>query len=109
MTVPGPSDVAAALDHVPADVARTIAEHAVNMVLQGFLSGQAYAEADRVLSDEDARGEAFDLECRLSSGLYTMVERAFPDLFGPDGEHPAWASTAGHGGGAGREVNNAHS
>lgn len=91
MKIPGPVEVSAAWSGLPDSLRDHIGFIAFDMVFQGFLSGQAYAEEDQVLSSDEDRGEAFDRECKGLSELYRVIEHAAPDLFGPEGENPAWA------------------
>ena len=95
MKVPGPVELSAAWSGLPVSLRDHIGFIAFDMVFQGFLSGQAYAPEDRVLSCDAARGEAYDRECRGMTELYRTVEDAVPDLFGPEGENPAWCANPG--------------
>lgn len=95
MKVPGPADITVALERLPEGQRFVILHHAVNMVFQGFLSGSAYAPEDRVLSDEVARDKAGERESLILQQLYAIVERDLPELFGPEGENPAWSENAG--------------
>lgn len=91
MKIPGPVEVSAAWSGLPDSLRDHIGFIAFDMVFQGFLSGQSHAEEDYVLPSDEDRGEAFDRECKGLSELYRIVEDAVPDLFGPEGENPAWA------------------
>lgn len=91
MNIPGRLDVCAALENLPADQVFAIAEHAVRLVLAGFISGDAYAPEDRPVRDPEARELAHKEDCELLTDLYPLVEGMLPDLFGPEGELPAWA------------------
>lgn len=91
MKIPGPVEVSAAWSGLPASLRDHIGFIALDMVFQGFLSGQGHAPEDRVLPSDEDRGEAYDRECRGLTELYRTVEDALPDLFGPEGENPAWA------------------
>lgn len=95
MKVPGPVELSAAWSGLPDSLRDHIGFIAFDMVFQGFLSGQAYAPEDRVLSCDEERGEAYDRECRGMTELYRTVEDAVPDLFGPKGENPAWCANPG--------------
>ncbi|WP_156387586.1 hypothetical protein [Methylobacterium sp. Leaf399] len=64
---------------------------ALDMVFQGFLSGNAFAPEDRVIHSDEERGEADAREGERLNSLYRTIEDALPDLFGPPGENPAWA------------------
>ena len=69
------------------------------MVSQGFVYGDAYVvngtPEDRAVSDEVIRGAAAEAEGRRLNELHSVVEGALPDLFGPDGENPAWCENPG--------------
>ncbi|WP_267427630.1 hypothetical protein, partial [Methylobacterium sp. GC_Met_2] len=62
----------------------------IGMVLAEYVSGDMHGDADR-FHDDTLRGEAMD----TGSDLLTRIEQRlwvlFPDLYGPDGDHPAWA------------------
>ncbi|KMO20633.1 hypothetical protein [Methylobacterium platani] len=62
----------------------------VDLVFQDFLSGAAYAEEDRVLTDDGERSTAIERAERLLNRIYDDVAAALPTLFGPAGENPAW-------------------
>jgi len=89
--IPGPVEVSAAWSGLPDSLRDHIGFIAFDMVFQGFLSGQAYAEADYVLPSDEDRSEACDRESESMTELYRTVEDAVPELFGPEGENPAWA------------------
>ncbi|MCJ2084628.1 hypothetical protein MKK88_01275 [Methylobacterium sp. E-005] len=66
----------------------------LGMVLAEYVSGDMHGDADR-FHDDALRGDAMD----TGSDLLTRIEQRlwvlFPDLYGPDGDHPAWALTSG--------------
>lgn len=71
----------------------------VDMVLQGFISGEAYIVGeqpeDLAVLDEDVRGNAKCAEDELLTTLTQVVEAALPELFGADGENPVWCDNPG--------------
>ncbi|NEU13555.1 hypothetical protein G3T14_15655 [Methylobacterium sp. BTF04] len=91
MKVPGPVELSAAWSHLPVPLRDSIGFIALDMVFQGFLHGDAYAPDDRVLQSDEARGEAGVRSDNLLSELFRTIENALPDLFGPEGENPAWS------------------
>jgi hypothetical protein len=91
MKVPGPVELSAAWSQLPDPVRDHIGFIALDMVFQGFLHGDAYAPEDRVLRSDEARGEAGVRSDSLLSELFRTIEDALPDLFGPEGENPAWS------------------
>lgn len=95
MKVPSPVEVSAAWNALPLSLRDQIGLIALDMVFQSFLSGDAYAESDKVLSDRNARGEADERSSARLCELYRVIENALPDLFGPDGDNPVWARTTG--------------
>ncbi|GAB6843996.1 hypothetical protein HNR00_005090 [Methylorubrum rhodinum] len=95
MTIPGPSDIEAAWRGFPAETRDRIGIVALDMVFQAFVSGDGYAPADRPVQDEQLRYEANEACDRRLTQLHTEIEGALPDLFGPDGEHPAWSDSPG--------------
>ena len=66
----------------------------IGMVLAEYVSGDMHGDEDHFY-DDHLRGEAMD----VGSDLLTRIEQRlwvlFPDLYGPDGGHPAWALNAG--------------
>ncbi|SDO59702.1 hypothetical protein SAMN05216360_12924 [Methylobacterium phyllostachyos] len=66
----------------------------IGMVLAEYVSGDMHGDADH-FHDDALRGDAMD----VGSDLLTRIEQRlwvlFPDLYGPDGDHPAWALTSG--------------
>lgn len=95
MRVPGPVELSAAWSALPLSLRDHIGFIALDMVFQGFLSGDAYAEEDKVLADRRDRGEAENRSTASLNELHRVIEDALPDLFGPDGENPAWSQIAG--------------
>lgn len=98
MRIPGPVELSAAWSDLPVSLRDHIGFVALDMVFQGFLSGSAYEPEDRVLLSDDDRGEALGRESDGLTELYRIVEDALPDLFGPEGENPAWAVRSVDGG-----------
>ncbi len=95
MTIPSPAEIGTAWAALPSGLRDRIGLIALDMVFQGFLGGDAYRPEDRVLHSDDERGQAMDRESKRLAELYRAVEDALPDLFGPEGENPAWSQTAG--------------
>lgn len=66
----------------------------IGMVLAEYVSGDMHGDEDHFY-DDALRGDAMD----VGSDLLTRIERRlwvlFPDLYGPDGDHPAWALNSG--------------
>ncbi|MCJ2085786.1 hypothetical protein MKK88_07225, partial [Methylobacterium sp. E-005] len=67
---------------------------AIGMVLAEYVSGDMHGDDDHFY-DDALRGDAMD----TGSDLLTRIEQRlwvlFPDLYGPDGDHPAWALNSG--------------
>lgn len=95
MTIPSPAEIGTAWAALSPSLRDRIGLIALDMVFQGFLGGDAYRPEDRVLHSDDERGQAMDRESKRLIELYRAVEDALPDLFGPEGENPAWSHTAG--------------
>lgn len=91
MRVPDATDLDAAWDALPPEEARRIGRIALDLVFYSFLAGDSYAEVDKVLKDHEARGAAENVSGRSLTDLYTVIEDALPDLFGPAGDNPAWS------------------
>ncbi|MCJ2063411.1 hypothetical protein MKK63_11905 [Methylobacterium sp. J-088] len=66
----------------------------IGMVLAEYVSGDMHGDADRFYDDAlcgDAMDTGSDLLTRIEQRLWVL----FPDLYGPDGDHPAWALNSG--------------
>jgi hypothetical protein len=66
----------------------------IGMVLAEYVSGDMHGDADRFYDDalcSDAMDTGSDLLTRIEQRLWVLL----PDLYGPDGDHPAWALTSG--------------
>lgn len=75
---------------MPAAQQAKIGALAIEWAFSTFVSGIAHAPADR-LCDAAIRDEAERRSNDLLSAIPARIEAALPDLFGPDGEDPAWA------------------
>lgn len=99
MTIPGIRDVAAAWHGLPSAKRDLIGIMVIDMVLQGFVSGDQYIAngqpEDLAVLDEEVRGTAKCAEDELLTTLTQVVEAALPDLFGADGENPMWSDNPG--------------
>ena len=66
----------------------------IGMVLAEYVSGDMHGDTDR-FHDDALRGDAMD----TGSDLLTRIEQRlwvlFPDLYGPECDHPAWALNSG--------------
>ncbi|MCJ2063269.1 hypothetical protein MKK63_11160 [Methylobacterium sp. J-088] len=66
----------------------------IGMVLAEYVSGDMHGGHDRFYDDalrDDAMSVGSDLLTRIEQRLWVL----FPDLYGPDGDHPAWALNSG--------------
>ncbi|WP_342167032.1 hypothetical protein [Methylobacterium sp. SD21] len=66
----------------------------IGMALAQYIHGDSMAEADCFRDDalrEAASEVEHDILNRMDDRLWTL----FPDLYGPDGDHPRWALAAG--------------
>jgi len=99
MTIPTITDVTAAWHGLPPAKRDLIGVMVVDMVLQGFISGEAYIVGeqpeDLAVLDEEIRGNAKCAEDELLTTLTQVVEAAIPSLFGADGENPTWCDNPG--------------
>ncbi|MCJ2016883.1 hypothetical protein MKK84_05480 [Methylobacterium sp. E-065] len=66
----------------------------LGMALAQYVYGDGRAEADQ-FTDEDLRADASDVADDLLNRIDDRLWVLLPDLYGPDGDHPAWAYTAG--------------
>ncbi|MHC2089429.1 hypothetical protein [Methylobacterium sp. CM6244] len=92
MMVPTLDDVRAAWMRLPASQRDEIGLLVVDLAFQGYLYGDLVPEKDQVLPDQDARDAAGDRENDRLNEIHRTVTAALPDLFGPEGEHPLWAT-----------------
>ena len=66
----------------------------IGVVLAEYVSGDMHGDADR-FHDEALRGDAMDAGSDLLTRIEQRLWALFPDLYGPDGDHPAWALNSG--------------
>ncbi|XYD12603.1 hypothetical protein R1A27_34535 (plasmid) [Methylobacterium sp. NMS12] len=66
----------------------------LGMALADYVSGDMHDEADH-FHDDALRGDAMDVRDTLLNRISDRLWSLFPDLYGPDGDHPAWALDAG--------------
>ncbi|MDP4026843.1 hypothetical protein Q8W71_30045 [Methylobacterium sp. NEAU 140] len=64
---------------------------AIGMALAEYVSGQLHEdEADRFL-DESLTSAAYDAQSEILNAFSPRLWTLFPDLYGPEGDHPRWA------------------
>ena len=90
----------AAWRSIPAEMRDHIGFIAVDMVFQGFVSGDGYVPKDRAVSGwsksaRAIRDAATDASNTRLGEIYRLVERMPPGLFGKEGYNPAWCPNAG--------------
>lgn len=104
MTVPDLSVIEAAWASLPPDIQARIGVAVVDMVFQEFVYGDACVvngqPEDRPFPDETEehiaiRCAAMDATNRRLNELTPLIQGALPDLFGADGENPAWCPNPG--------------
>lgn len=66
----------------------------IGMHLAQYVHGDSMAEAD-CFRDEGLREAASDVEHDILNRMDDRLWTLFPDLYGPDGDHPRWALAAG--------------
>ena len=66
----------------------------IGMVLAEYVSGDMHGDADHFY-DDALRGDAMDTGSDLLTRLEQRLWVLFPDLYGPDSDHPAWALNTG--------------
>jgi len=66
----------------------------IGMALAEYVAGDMHAEADQ-FHDDALRGAAMEVASDLLGGIEQRLWVLFPDLYGPDADHPAWALDAG--------------
>ena len=66
----------------------------IGMHLAQYVHGDGMAEAD-CFRDGDLREAASEVEHDILNRMDDRLWTLFPDLYGPDGDHPRWAIDAG--------------
>jgi hypothetical protein len=66
----------------------------IGMHLAQYVHGDSMAEAD-CFRDGDLREAASEVEHDILNRMDDRLWALFPDLYGPDGDHPRWALDAG--------------
>lgn len=66
----------------------------IGMHLAQYIHGDGFDVRDQFL-DEELRGDACDVEHDILNRLDDRLWVLFPDLYGPNGDHPAWALEGG--------------
>ena len=66
----------------------------IGMALAEYVHGDDMAEADQ-FHDDALRSAAGDVNSKLLNSITPRLWALLPDLYGPDGDHPAWALNAG--------------
>ncbi|WP_345822402.1 hypothetical protein ABC766_12890 [Methylobacterium fujisawaense] len=66
----------------------------IGMALAEYVSGDMYAEEDQ-FHDSRLRAAADNIANDLLAGIEDRLWSLFPELLGPESDHPAWALDAG--------------
>lgn len=66
----------------------------ITMHLAQYIHGDGMADADQ-FHDEALRSQASDVADDLLNRMDDRLWSLFPDLYGPDGDHPRWALDGG--------------
>lgn len=66
----------------------------IGMELAQYVYGDGRANADQ-FTDEALRSDASDVADAILNQMPDRLWALLPDLYGPDGDHPAWALAAG--------------
>lgn len=66
----------------------------IGMVLAAYVAGDMFGDEDQ-FTDRDLCEAARDAFDRVFQDLERRLWVLLPELYGPDGEHPAWAFAAG--------------
>ncbi|UMY16635.1 hypothetical protein MMB17_18400 [Methylobacterium organophilum] len=97
--IPDIVDIVAGWRSLTPQMRERIGVMVVDMVLQGFISGEAYIASgqpeDLAVLDEEIRGNAKCAEDELLTTLTQVVEAALPDLFGAPDCNPLWCDNPG--------------
>lgn len=92
--LPLPFTPAQAWISLPRDARVEIGAAVIGMALAEYIHGDQFAEADQFL-DVTLRETAYETADDLLQRITPRLWELFPDLFGFEGEHPAWALRAG--------------
>lgn len=92
--LPLPYSPAAAWRSLPADVQAEIGAAVIAQALADYISGEMHGEADH-FHDDALRERCIDVRDDLTGKIPARLWELFPDLYGPDGDHPAWALNNG--------------
>lgn len=66
----------------------------IGMALAEYIAGEDYADENRFL-DADLRDDAWQVNHDLLNGITPRLWSLFPELYGPEGDHPRWALAGG--------------
>lgn len=66
----------------------------IGMALAEYIAGDSHDEGDKFL-DDDLRDTAWNVQHDLLNAITPRLWALLPDLYGPDGDHPAWALDSG--------------
>ncbi|SFV14629.1 hypothetical protein SAMN02799631_05934, partial [Methylobacterium sp. 174MFSha1.1] len=66
----------------------------ITMHLAQYIHGDGMADADQ-FHDEALRGQASEVANDLLNQMDDRLWLLFPDLYGPEGDHPRWALNSG--------------
>lgn len=66
----------------------------IGMHLAQYVYGDMMSEEDQ-FTDDELRSAASDVSDAILNQMDDRLWALFPDLYGPDGDHPAWALAAG--------------
>ena len=66
----------------------------LGMALADYVSGDMHDDAD-YFHDDALRGDCMDARDTLLNRISDRLWSLFPDLYGPEGDHPAWALNSG--------------
>ncbi|MCJ2132295.1 hypothetical protein [Methylobacterium sp. E-045] len=94
-TIPGQLEARAAWHRLPVETRDRIGTLAVDHAFAMFLTGDLLAPGEQVLAgDPQAQHEAGHRADETLEDLMALIEGALPELFGVQGQHPAWAISA---------------
>ena len=66
----------------------------IGQALADYVSGDMHDEAD-CFHDDALRGDCMDARDALLNQISDRLWSLLPDLYGPEGDHPAWALNSG--------------
>ena len=92
--LPLPFTPAEAWVRLPPAAQAEIGAAVIGMALADYIAGDCFEEEDKFL-DDGLRSDASDAFHSIFNAMPDRLWGLFPELYGPDGDHPRWALAGG--------------